>query len=118
MKPRPSSTKQPPPMVSRVTGWRASQAEKPTPASIWQAGAMTAPWASGACAKPVMKSRLKTGPDSAASTRPRRQPRPARSRQPQCSTTGSMISAPGTKRSSVMSSGDSPDLMPSRASTE
>ena len=105
-------------MVSRVIGARANQADRPMPASIWQAGAITAPWANGACAKPVIISRLNTGPDSKASTTPRCQPMPARSRTPQRQTKGNITSAPGVKRSSVMSSGLRPNLMPSRASTE
>src|SRR5262249_43394355 len=95
MKARPNSTNAAPPTVSRVIGARANQADMPMPDSNWQAGAITAPCASGAWAKPVIISRLNTGPDSAANTTPRCQPMPARSRQPQRQTKGSITSAPG-----------------------
>ena len=77
-----------------------------------------APCASGASVRPVMNSRLKPGPASAAMIRPRVQPMPPRSRQPQRHNSGSINNAPGAKRSSVMSVALSPDWTPSRASTE
>ena len=118
MKNRPSSTKPAPTRLSRDSRCCPSQADRPSPASIWPAGAMTAPWASGASVKPVMNSSAKPGPASSVSIRPRPQPMPARSRQPQRHISGSVSSAPGAKRSRLMSAGLSPAVTPSRASTE